>query len=79
MDPDIRSDLSLAEGHSCSGAPEPPEIPRPDSGAVECGPGGGSTPLIQRRVDPLDSRLDLAPVASASGAFEYLAHVDQGA
>ena len=29
--------------------------------------------LIQRRVDPLDSRLDLTPVAGAPGAFEYLA------
>ena len=35
--------------------------------------------FIQRRVDPLYSRLDLAPVAGAPGAFEYLAHVQQGA
>ncbi len=35
--------------------------------------------LIQRRIDPLYRRLDLAPVVSASGAFQYLAHVQQGA
>ncbi len=35
--------------------------------------------LIQRRVDPLDSRLDLAPVAGAPGAFQYLAHVQKRA
>ena len=33
--------------------------------------------LIQRRVDPLDCRLDLAAVACAAGAFEYgRAYVD---
>ena len=35
--------------------------------------------LIQRRVDPLYRRLDLAPVAGAPGAFQYLPHVQQGA
>ncbi len=33
------------------------------------------SPLIQCRVDPLDSRLDLAPVAGAPVALQYFAHI----
>ena len=35
-------------------------------------------PFTERRIDPLDCRLDLAPVTGTPGAFQYLAHVDQG-
>ena len=61
------------------GYPKPPENARSDSGGAVGGPCGGSAPLVKRRIDPLDCRLDLAPVTVAPGAFPNLAHVQQGA